>query len=389
MSTIRTEMLRAKARETLPGLERATDVARLAAAEGRNMTRAEKAVYDAGLDAANPILNALRAARSDAAVTEYARGVFGDIGGSVGNGAKSGQRLSFKGNMASVIAGKMLTDDLGQKSLAPSGAALVAQSFVADPVAMGRVANGLLAVLPVEVHGSSQYARLIQGTRTNAAAVVEDGDEKPASAIGLTRVEKSLRVIATLSEPGINRFWLIDNPATGSAGGLEQFIANELEFNVTRAVETMVLEDVAGTSGIQAQAYSTSALQTLRKSITKLEIAGHAPGAIVLHPSDWEGVELALSSTSAVEHLSLPYDPATRRLFGVPVATTVSASAGTGHVIAEGAVVVDTDSTGISVQWSENVGDSFKFNEVVCRVEGRFGTSVLAPLGVVAADLSA
>ena len=30
----------------------------------------------------------------------------------------------------------------------------------------------------------------------------------------------------------------------------------------------------------------------------------------MLHASDWEGVELALSSTNAVEHLSLPYDPA-------------------------------------------------------------------------------
>ena len=157
---------------------------------------------------------------------------------------------------------------------------------------------------------------------------------------------------------------------------------------MTRAVETMVLTDVAGTSGTQTQAYSTCLLQTLRTCITKLEIAGYAPGAIVLHPPDGEGVELALSS-AAVEHLSLPYDPATPRLFGVPVATTVSATAGTGHVVAQGAVVVDTDTTGISVQWSESVGDSFKFNEVICRVEGRFGTSVLAPLGVVAADLTA
>jgi len=151
----------------------------------------------------------------------------------------------------------------------------------------------------------------------------------------------------------------------------------------------MVLSDIAGTSGIQAQAYSTSPLQTLRKSITKLEIAGHQAAAIVLHPTDWEAIELALSSTAAVERLSLPYDPATRVLFGCPVAVTVSATVGLGHVVAQGAVVVDTDSTGISVQWSENVGDSFKFNNLTCRVEGRFGTSVLAALGVVAADLSA
>ena len=47
------------------------------------------------------------------------------------------------------------------------------------------------------------------------------------------------------------------------------------------------------------------------------------------HPTPeyaWEGVELALSSTNAVEHQSLPYDPASRRLFGVPIVATVSAA---------------------------------------------------------------
>lgn len=379
MSTIRDAMLKTKAAEILPGLTRATEVARKAAIENRPMTREEKTTYDAGVDAAQPILDALRAAKEDKAIEAYARGVFN--GG--GSGAsKSGRRLSFKGSIASGIADKMLIGDMGQKSLAPSGATVVAQEFVEDPVALGRVANSLLDVLPVEVHSTSQYARLIQGTRTNLAAIVDDGDEKPESVIGLTRVEKSLNVIATLSEP-TNRFWLLDNAS------LETFIANELSGNVTRAVETMVLTDIAGTSGIQAQAYSTSPLQTLRKCITKLEIAGHQAAAIVLHPTDWEGVELALSSTAAIEHLSLPYDPATRRLFGCPVAVTVSATAGLGHVVAQDAVVVDTDTTGLSVQWSENVGDSFQFNNLTCRVELRAGTSVLSALGVVSADLTA
>ena len=70
----------------------------------------------------------------------------------------------------------------------------------------------------------------------------------------------------------------------------------------------------------------------------------------MLHPQDWEGVELALSSTNAIEHLSLPYDPASRRLFGVPVVATVSEAAGVGHVLATDAVVVDIDSQGAGLQ---------------------------------------
>jgi hypothetical protein len=103
-----------------------------------------------------------------------------------------------------------------------------------------------------------------------------------------------------------------------------------------------------------------------------------------------EGVELALASTNAVEHMSLPYDPASRRLFGAPVVTTVSAAAGTGHVLAQGAVAVDTDSQGIGVQWSESSNaDDFSKNLIRARCEGRFATSIYSPLGVVIADLTA
>jgi hypothetical protein len=53
------------------------------------------------------------------------------------------------------------------------------------------------------------------------------------------------------------------------------------------------------------------------------------------------------SSQTAIEHLSLPYDPATRRLFGVPVTTSNAPAAGVGHVLATGAVALDTDTRGV------------------------------------------
>jgi hypothetical protein len=51
----------------------------------------------------------------------------------------------------------------------------------------------------------------------------------------------------------------------------------------------------------------------------------------------------ATQSQTAIEHLSLPYDPATRRLFGVPVTTSNAQAAGVGHVLASGAVALGTD----------------------------------------------
>ena len=59
----------------------------------------------------------------------------------------------------------------------------------------------------------------------------------------------------------------------------------------------------------------------------------------------------------------MPYDPASRRLFGVPIVATVSEAAGVGHVLATDAVVVDTDTQGVGVQWSENSNaDDFSKN---------------------------
>ena len=61
-----------------------------------------------------------------------------------------------------------------------------------------------------------------------------------------------------------------------------------------------------------------------------------------------------------------------------------------GHVLAADAVVVDTDTQGVGVQRSEMFNsDDFSKNLIRARCEGRFGTSVLSPLGVVSCDLTA
>ena len=91
-----------------------------------------------------------------------------------------------------------------------------------------------------------------------------------------------------------------------------------------------------------------------------------------------------------MEHLSPPYDPGSRRLFGVPIVATVSQAAGVGHVPVLDAVALDADKLGVGVQWSETSNtDDFAKNLIRARCEGRFGTSVLSPLGVVSCDLTA
>jgi HK97 family phage major capsid protein len=288
------------------------------------------------------------------------------------------RRLAFGAQYASKMAAGLVS----RKSLASSGAAVVGQEFMPDPIALGKPALGLLDVLPTKGHGSPLYAYLRQNTRTNNAAVVAENTTKPTSVYGVVRVEQSLSVIAHLTE-GIPHYWLSDNPT------LLGFLANELQYGLSRAVEAKVLSDINATSGIATQVFATSIPITLRKSMTALETAGYTASAIVLHPSDFETIELALSTTNAVEHIGLPYDPAQRRLYGCPIATTISQTAGVGHVLAGNSVMVDTDHLGVQLTWSEtsNATD-FAQNLSRARLEGRWGTSVYLPGGVVKAALA-
>ena len=368
MRSLRQARLEERVAEIRPQLQKARELAEKADAEHREMTEAEQKEYDEIMAKGRAVSEAVRQHRHDESVWAFAKEEFGGGDGSSPT-AKAGQRLSFK-RMGTKAATAMLPD--GVKSLAPSGAAVVDQEFKPDPIALGQVATGLLDVLPVVQHTTPEYSYLAQKTRTNNAAVVAEGATKPTSVYSVVRVEKSLVVVAHFSE-AVPRYWLLDNIA------LEAFVDNELRYGLTLSVEAKVLADVNGTSGIQSQAYATSLLTTLRKGLTKLETAGYTPSSVVLHPTDWEGVELALCSTNAIEHLSLPYDPASRRLFGVPIVATVNQAAGVGHVLAADAVVVDTDTRGVDVQWSETSNsDDFAKNLIRARCEGRFETSVLS-----------
>jgi Protein of unknown function (DUF3304) len=144
-------------------------------------------------------------------------------------------------------------------------------------------------------------------------------------------------------------------------------------------VEAKVLTDVNATSGIRIQAYATSVLTTLRNGVTKLETSGYSAGSLVLTP--WTGKAWSWRWRPATPSSS-------RRLFGVPIVATVSEpeSAMCCHAMPSWW----TPTLGIGVQWSESSNaDDFAKNLIRPRCEGRFGTSVLSPLGDVSCDLTA
>jgi len=359
-------------------LDEARSIAEKARDEGRGLTEAEQSTIEGNVAEARKLRDSLAAHAKSANVFAALDAMAAGGAHTGGHGAK---RLTFAG-MAEDVTAKIAGDGLGAKALAPSGATVVAQEFAPDPVALGQPATALLDVLPVTTHTTAQFSYLRQTARTNNAAVVADAALKPTSVYGVVRVDDQLDVVAHLSE-GIPRYWLSDNAA------LTAWLNNELAYGLAAGVEALAWSTILGTSGVQTNAYSTSALVTLRKSLTKLEQQGHQPSAFVVNPTDWESVELALSTVNAVEHLSLPYDPAARRLYGVPVAVSTAADTGTALTLSAGSVGLHTDTLGVQVSWSETSNaDDWAHNLIRARAEGRYAVSVPRPLGVVLSTLT-
>jgi HK97 family phage major capsid protein len=238
-------------------------------------------------------------------------------------------------------------------------------------------------VLPV-IRGPREYSYFTQTTRTNNAAPVAPGGTKPTSVYTLDRVEESLTVIAHLSE-AIDKYWLQDGPS------LAQFVRDELLYGLMFELEDQILNGdgtginftgLANTSGIQTQALvGTDLLATTRRALTDLETLGLSPAYFVFSAPDWEAIEMAAAAQFAANPNINPVTPMSRRLWGLPVVTTVSQAAETGYLIAADSVALRTDTQGVAIEWDTSIG--FTVNTVRARCEGRFGLTVLRPPGVV------
>ena len=244
------------------------------------------------------------------------------------------------------------------------------------------------------------YSYLTQTSRVNAAAPVASGAEKPVSQYGLGRVEDRLRVVAHLSER-IDRFWVED------LAELRTFVQEEMGYGLDVAVEQQLLNGsglgehmrgVLNTPGIQVQAFSADPVETLRRAVTKAQVAGADQLVAAMHPGTWESVALVRATTNqflATDSnlssagggaVSPPYGPTALMSWGVPVVLSVAVPVGTAIVFDPSSVVLYTDGA-VRLEWDGSIG--FTRNELVARCEGRFGTAVTRPDRIVSVDMTA
>ena len=176
-------------------------------------------------------------------------------------------------------------------------------------------------------------------------------------------LEASLAVVAHLSE-GIPRYWLLD------VASLQQFIDTALRFGLGVAVEAKIVADINATSGIQTQAYSTSVLETLLRSITKWKPTGMRRAQLCCTPM------IGRRTACAVERRTLSsICAAVRSGITSPVrgARRDDSQRGSGREsrTRPGCSRSRHSHEGVGVQWSENSNaDDFSKNLIRARCEG-------------------
>lgn len=290
---------------------------------------------------------------------------------------------SVAGNLAK---GLTVSGPGGQKSLIATGSTATATVIARDLAGLPQVPTSILSLIQTVPLDSPVYRYLRQvAPRTNNAAVVAPGAEKPTSPVSLESVEGSLVVVAHLSE-GIDKYALLD------VRNLQTFVEAELRFGLATKMEDLVINgsgaggDPLGIlkhSGVLTQAFETDLVTSIRKAITQIESQGYQASAVCLRPEDWESIELLTTSGSGEFVVNSPVDRAARRLFGIQVVVSSALEVGTAMVADLRQAMVFSDRRGVMAEWTQNSGTDFEHNLQRLRVETRMNVGVGQPSAVV------
>ncbi|WIE70800.1 phage major capsid protein [Curtobacterium sp. MCJR17_020] len=347
---------------------------------GRDLSAAETAELEKGNARVVEIKAAIERGEKNAAVMAgFHTGGTGetiDIDGNV-IGVKSASGFITP---ASVKATAQRMVGAGIKALVAGGSATQPVALDTKPIPKGEAGLGLLSLLEVRVRDTRNYSHLTQTVRTHNAAVVAPGAEKPVSTYTVAEVQNHLDVVATLSEM-VDKFLLSDS------ADLEAFLTNELRNGVLRKVTSLAVAKILATSGVQSQAYSGSAADSLFLGKSKIESLGYQASAIVIDQATYDSVRLSKDANGQYLGGNAFMGGENYGLWGVPTLASPDVPAGKALVIGQGAANISTDKEGIQVAWDAITG--FSTNQVRARVEGRFATDVTIPEAITVVNTAA
>lgn len=210
---------------------------------------------------------------------------------------------------------------------------------------------------------------------------------KPEGAVAFERVQAPVKTIAV---------WI---PATkralSDASQIRGIIDNELRDDLQEELEDQILngngvgENFTGllnTAGILTQLWNTDILTTTRQAITTLQITGFSRAtAWVLHPSDWETIEL-LQDANNRYYWGGPMVQGRPMLWGVPVVTSQSKGQGTA-LLGDWRKASVWDRERATIQISDSHADFFIRNMVAILAELRAAFGVIRPTAFIEVEM--
>lgn len=292
-------------------------------------------------------------------------------------------RLRLRSAVKSIASGMQAAGGFGTKSVVPAGETITPTPVV-DNLEVFKPQR-LLEHLPLVQRDSPTYAFLRQAVREDpgSAGVVAPGDVKPTKAVGVTKTDARLRVVAVLSEPQ-DKFVLED------MSSLATFISVELTDAIEAELEAQILDGdgtgenftgLGATEGVVEQPFVSDPLDTVQVGLGALEAASGTAQVLALAPADWLSITTVKDADGRYLHGG-PVDASARTVWGVPVVLVPGIDQGNGYLLGEGAAVLSTDGRGLRTDWG-TPGDAFQRNQIVARTEGRFNLDVLRPQHVV------
>ncbi|WP_030303492.1 phage major capsid protein [Streptomyces katrae] len=437
--TVKTEEL---TDELVHHLKEAREIAAKAEAEDRDFTDAERTQLNEHMAKAKDAKAGLEKAKA----TSTMRQALADLGDGIELNEKSGERRTPSG-LVVPPAGKSLGEHftesaeyaglmsqaprggfgaksrvqslpVGYKSLVTGTSDTSAGAWVTNDYMGQRVGLDLfqrpLRLRDVVTNGTTtsdtvEYVRITSATN-NAAPVAEatssaaptapggagalvnnaGGGYKPESALAAAKVTTPVRTIA---------HWIpITKRALSDASQIRTLIDSFLKYGLEEELEDQMIagdgtgenfDGLGNVSGVQAQAWDTNALTTLRKAKTKVRTVGRSvANAYLLNPADLETVDL-LQDNEGRFYFGGPAGVGSASvLWGLPVIETEAVPAGTGYVgDFRKAILWDREQASITV--TDSHADFFVRNLVAILAEMRAAFGVIQPSAFVEVDLTA
>lgn len=224
---------------------------------------------------------------------------------------------------------------------------------------------------------------------TNNAAPVAEGAQKPESSLEFTLQSTPVRTIAHWIQA--SKQILQDVPA------LQSYIDTRMRFGLEIEEETQILSgDGTGQNLLglipQATPYDVSRtkagdtrIDIVRRAMTQVRLAEYRADAIVLHPSDWEEIELTKTDEGAYIWAN-PRGLLGPTLWGLPVIDTTAVEEGEFLVgnFQMAAMLWDREDAVVDVSTEDR--DNFIKNMVTIRAEERLALEVSRPEALIYGD---